>query len=189
MVPSMSTEGENDGVADRYARLLEKSGQQAQLVRLMEEQLAGLRGLIEECTGENRRLVGVLKEKEEKESELLRQIEEAKKQAEENRLERQRAGEERAVHEQIVKRLNMKLSVRLGAATRHRNTKRFSGTPRRARRRTGRNTTSACLNSGSERARDWRSSSSVCAATWSGRTWIFSVTSTLSPVIAPPAPT
>ncbi len=98
-------------IGDKYMRLLEKYEQQSKLVAVMEEQLSGLRVLIEECTGENQHLVAVLKEKEAKEAAMNGELEALRKQAEKDKQERDRVAEERAIHEQIVKRLNQKISV------------------------------------------------------------------------------
>ena len=106
-------EGEKstDDVGTKYLRLLEKYTQQGKLVQVVEEQLSGLRTLIEECTGENQHLVGLLKEKEDREAALTKELEEAKKEIAKNLEEKNRYNEERTIHEQIVKRLNKKLSV------------------------------------------------------------------------------
>lgn len=95
----------------KYLKLLGKYDQQSKLVTVMEEQLSGLRVLIEECTGENQHLVDMLKEKEGLEETMQKEIESLKKQAEKDNQEKERFLEERLIHEQIVKRLNKKLSV------------------------------------------------------------------------------
>jgi hypothetical protein len=103
---------EHDGdVLVKYLKLLEKHEQQSKLALVMEEQLSGLRSLIEECTSENQHLVNMLKEKEEQEKTRLQEIELLKKQAEKDKQERERLTEERLIHEKIIKRLNEKLSV------------------------------------------------------------------------------
>ncbi len=100
-----------EDVGTKYLKLLEKYDQQGKLVQVLEEQLSGLRVLIEECTGENQHLVSVLKEKEERETALLTELENVKKDAAKFQEEKERFQEERNIHEQIVKRLNKKLSV------------------------------------------------------------------------------
>ena len=99
---------------EKYNQLLEKCDQQGKLVSILEEQLSGLRTLIEECTGENQQLVNMLKEKEAREANLLKDIESIRKQSDNDKQERERYFEEKAIHEQIVQRLNRKLSVRIG---------------------------------------------------------------------------
>ena len=105
-------ENEQDtDISEKYNQLLEKYKQQGKLVTILEEQLSGLRTLIEECTGENQQLVNMLKEKETREANLLKDIESIRKQSDNDKQERERYFEEKAIHEQIVQRLNRKLSV------------------------------------------------------------------------------
>jgi hypothetical protein len=98
-------------IQKKYLHLVEKYEQQGKLVQVLEEQLSGLTGMIEECSEENQNLITMMKQKELQESKYNQELENLRKELANEKKEKERAIEEKNVQEQIVQSLNLKLSV------------------------------------------------------------------------------
>ena len=91
--------------------MVEKYEQQGKLVQVLEEQLSGLTGMIEECSEENQNLINLMKQKELQENKYKQDLDNLKKELANEKKEKERAIEEKTVQEHIVQSLNLKLSV------------------------------------------------------------------------------
>ena len=102
---------DDEELSVKYLALLEKYQRQSDRTLELEEQYASVKALAEECAEENARLTQALRDKEEVEEQLQKQLMVVTKELATQQRERNRYLDEKTLQEKVIQRLNAKLTV------------------------------------------------------------------------------